>query len=599
MDVDSIFKKYQANDHAVDKAIDHGVVGTFNQVDDANATLVTGPLGPVICRRLYLLQYLSSHDFTTYQSLSRAGFSNPRALSDWLVQFNHSVKLLQQEAGLQTDQWIGSKTFKAMQQLFSFEEPTNLSLWYKHGRSSTFLKRAIYVRMQFTGLIPGNHVRFFEQGRTYQQGKYELGDTLQDGFILWRKVLQTWGMPPAAGTTNQYLTATLFDIDGLTRTLNARRSQIASTLQHTRLDPRWESYTALPTGALTRQQIKQLALRVLVAHSRIEVWLQGYASALDNDPSDGMYDPGDSIDAHDFSLAFNEPLRRRRNHNSRHIIGPELSLYRQFWQDTKKLSTTLKEQNVKTGFKVTITNPLLTSIKHNIRMGRLTMASMALQNIHCAAIIDQVPMPDKTTHIRRINEEYTRLSTRDRNVGAWQKGRGLVEMVLDGVKRLAKWFWQSVKNVFRKVSHFVQRIIRAVQQLAVKGLTYYFRITELFSTSVHWVMQPVMYQSDAITVFRDRDYDVSVFIDDGPHTLSAINGMQKDLYLSVARFRTACNLLTVLLDVFVGVAALVGGVRKWKIVDAALALANFYERLPGEDKRYLDLAFRDPDADLA
>lgn len=65
----------------------------------------------IIVDRLVHLQYLTKRSNVNNKALTNA------------------VKDLQAEAGLVTDEWLGFQTWQAIQQVFSFEEPTHLERW--------------------------------------------------------------------------------------------------------------------------------------------------------------------------------------------------------------------------------------------------------------------------------------------------------------------------------------------------------------------------------------------------------------------------------------------------------------------------------------
>jgi hypothetical protein len=64
-----------------------------------------------------------------------------------------AIQNFQLDANLQIDGWIGDKTWLALQQLVTFEEPTKISLWLnENGEVNNALKRAAHLRLYILGL---------------------------------------------------------------------------------------------------------------------------------------------------------------------------------------------------------------------------------------------------------------------------------------------------------------------------------------------------------------------------------------------------------------------------------------------------------------
>ncbi|WDE09022.1 peptidoglycan-binding protein [Thalassomonas viridans] len=91
---------------------------------------------PLLCSRLYRLGYLDQQDADD--------ISHGKLIK--------AIKQLQKEAGLKTDGWIGEVTWQALQQLFTFEEPSQLELWYRGAQPSLFLRRAVNLRLMVLGI---------------------------------------------------------------------------------------------------------------------------------------------------------------------------------------------------------------------------------------------------------------------------------------------------------------------------------------------------------------------------------------------------------------------------------------------------------------
>ncbi|MGD9136195.1 MAG: peptidoglycan-binding protein [Desulfobacterales bacterium] len=154
-------------------------------------------------------------------------------------ELGQAIRRFQQEADLVVDGWVGEQTWTALQELVSFENPSNLLRWFHGGQIKAALKRAIGLRLFVLGLVehaPADHPAdpsggMEEFGRVWQALK--LGPVTSQASISLEWVVR------------------LFDQDGLIDRLS--KARVPSTLEE-------------------RQYIHGFILNV----AKIELWLAGY-----------------------------------------------------------------------------------------------------------------------------------------------------------------------------------------------------------------------------------------------------------------------------------------------------------------------------------
>jgi hypothetical protein len=96
----------------------------------------------VICDRLHNLGYLNKANIKSVL--------NNNVIDSAL---KTAIENFQLDANLKIDGWIGDKTWLALQQLVTFEEPTKIHLWLnKSGQVNNALKRATQLRLYSLGL---------------------------------------------------------------------------------------------------------------------------------------------------------------------------------------------------------------------------------------------------------------------------------------------------------------------------------------------------------------------------------------------------------------------------------------------------------------
>ena len=121
-----------------------------------------------------------------------------------------AIRQLQKEAGLTVDGWIGTQTWSALQELFTFENPSNLEKW-KLDHPNQFVWRTVELRLITLGLITDR--------------KHANLAPFEDAWQSWREVCQKLSLVNKLSNQAE-LIKVLFDIDNLTLNVNKQRARI-------------------------------------------------------------------------------------------------------------------------------------------------------------------------------------------------------------------------------------------------------------------------------------------------------------------------------------------------------------------------------------
>lgn len=586
-------------DRRLEGAVKAGLLGGHSlSSTDNNIALLTGPLGPVICDRLCRMQYLSKAQLSDFETLIYPDIQGKQILREdsphrhWFSIFDSAVKSLQQEAGLIEDTWFGSKTFHALQQLFSFEEPTQLDDWFDKPATNRFVNRAVYVRLRAMGIMPGPEERFFDAVKSqndaadaYGVQHNELRKRIYYGLALWRAVLSHWGIQLPEGNKREQSILLLFNTDGITQWM-ANNQDALNKRFHTRikLPTSWERDTYRRMQDTPKRLFRPLALRVLFKHARIELWLNGYGSSRKKSRNDGSFNPGDPIVLNKLSNIFvisSGPTR----------IGPELRRFHNFWQDCASLWKTLPQATRTANGDYSYRPRTHSSIKRELERGKLTIATIALRTMEGAKLLDSVPTPSENARMERINEEYAKLTDEERKPETWlEKGKGLVATVFDGIKRVTKWFWSKVKSVFSTLTEVLKKVIRMTKFLATRAYGYFQQLVTVLDTGMTVFTRRVIDGQNGVKIIRDKDFDFTILAD----THKAGEDVERSVAVvthKVTLFRAACIIIRFFYEGVKVVLSLLAG-QAFKVVDVLLGLANFAHAMSDEDKQSLALAFK-------
>ena len=154
-----------------------------------------------IRNRIFLLGYLD-------RDSGRANLGE--VLKEGIRAFQREAKVADDDFAI--DGWVGEQTWTALQELVSFEEPSNLGRWFVDGEACDALKRAIQLRLFALGLTDRS-----------PEGGFDTSDTkpILAGLKRFADVSQLLGLsdPPLEATPCFETVALLFDQDQLVHRL--------------------------------------------------------------------------------------------------------------------------------------------------------------------------------------------------------------------------------------------------------------------------------------------------------------------------------------------------------------------------------------------
>jgi hypothetical protein len=223
--------KFGALLDAIPRAYDEGVLTPLPEEEDQEITdaFIASRLRTVRTR-LYLLGYLRKDNQRPYKD---------KGLED-------QIKNLQEEAGLPVDGWVGPETWRALQELVSFEELPDIEHWLATCPDDKLLRRATGLRLHALGFL---------KKKTMSERKVRRG--LRD-FVYVAKLLGLARHDRTPAISLETLTP-LFDQDALVECLARLLDGFAGN--H-------------PPGDVA-------AVRRFAAHvAKIELWLLGYSVDL-------------------------------------------------------------------------------------------------------------------------------------------------------------------------------------------------------------------------------------------------------------------------------------------------------------------------------
>ncbi len=187
--------------------------------------------------RLYLLGYLKRDNH-------RPEIDD--MLKDAIYQF-------QKEAELVQDGWVGQQTWTALQELVSFEHPSNLRTWFKGNQIKPALLRAIKLRLFVLGFLPSKQV----------QDSNKLPKALEK-FVSIARILRLHDQPLSPDVIFDTINV-LFDQDG-----------IAAQLGQT-----GENFMRHRPADIPEKDARRVIRKFIICCAKIELWLLGYDIHLD------------------------------------------------------------------------------------------------------------------------------------------------------------------------------------------------------------------------------------------------------------------------------------------------------------------------------
>ena len=111
----------------------------------------------------HLSEFHASRIRTTRLRLSLLGYMKDNQSSEVDERFRRAIKRFQADAGLRVGGWVDEKTWTALQELVSFEHPSNVHKFFDEGKPRDALVRAATLRLFVLGLLDTKHPRKWEK----------------------------------------------------------------------------------------------------------------------------------------------------------------------------------------------------------------------------------------------------------------------------------------------------------------------------------------------------------------------------------------------------------------------------------------------------
>ncbi len=459
-DADQLIKGYGYLEKAMIQAgEDHIVTPLPESKPDSTDAYATSRFS-VIVNRLYMLGYLQND-------------SVPDQLDDT---YQQAVKAFQQDAfgevRLKPDGWVGEKTWSALQEMVSFEEPSNLEKWFKGVEPCKALRRAALLRLYALGLTsraPG-HLR---RGKDIQS---RIDKLYQKGLAEFSKVTKLLGWPeaetlisPAFKTLNL-----LFNQDGIVSRLAKAK---------------------VPKSLESRKKIKPF----IVGMVRIELWLIGY------DISPKGYAGASDLMTHDNGLDLKDSSK----------LYKQLLLY---WHDYEQDETNLFQ-------KLIVNYPKLKSqsIANRstglIRIGFPGFFGSVFQRLASASQEDVTDSESVYEQLREVAGDKDHKGSIIQEI--WNHVYSIGARIWDGIKRAWQWVKSLVVKVFKGVKQFIKNISRIAYQFILKAYEQTRRLIKGVTGSIHFFLRTPLElpklreapKDPKVLFLHDRDFDFQVFVE--------------------------------------------------------------------------------------
>lgn len=199
-------------------------------------------------------EYSQSRLDTIRDRLKLLGYLDENAKDDWGA-FETAVRRFQTEAfreeeQLTSDGWVGVQTWSALQELVSFEEPSNLEKWLVDGKPCKALQRALHLRLFALGMAET------QSDQINTPTSIDLG---LNKFAAMARTLQWEGLK---------LQTTLADIDLATLDVIFDQDALVARLATSRS----------PDGVKDKLLIRPF----VIAMAKIELWLAGFENINPN-----------------------------------------------------------------------------------------------------------------------------------------------------------------------------------------------------------------------------------------------------------------------------------------------------------------------------
>jgi len=463
----------------------------------------------VIANRLFLLGYLD-HDAVP---------------SELDATYQAAVKRFQQDAfgvsSREDDGWVGEKTWLALQEMISFEQPSNLEKWFADGVPCTALVRATHLRLYALGIAtrPPGH-------RTGKRLDILLVKELDARFEQLADIGKVLGWKDAHKLSPDRLATfeLLFDQDGLVNRLAS--SQV-------------------PKKFADKKRIKSFVCSM----AKIELWLhgyeiqpKGYAGRIDRIMQQG------SLALKDKSQLYKQLIKYWKE---AHGESPEV----------EKTSPTLKATNfIQSSFP-----DFFTSISERLNEAEdneILDSEQVYQHIR-----DMAENDDETSIVQKL----------------WDQVYSIGARLWDGIKRAWRWFKAVVNKVKIAVKDFVKKISGIAYQYILKAYEAAKAVIKGVAGSIYFFSKSVLplpkeglkVSMAKVQIGRDKDFDFQVLVDvkDRPDDILKISEYLEN---KSGLFFHSCRLLGKLLHIIL---KLLKDIWKFSWISLLMALLRLYKSI--------------------
>ncbi|MCY7295042.1 hypothetical protein [Alteromonas sp. a30] len=569
----------QQAEQLIDNAQKSHIVGGYSIAKNTtNLELLQGPLANVICQRLAVLQYLSHEEVENIPDISTAP-KEPKTLQ-FIERFDAAVKLMQKEAGLKVDSWLSSKTFSALQNVFSFEDPKDLKRWTQP-QYQAFFNRALYARLNVLGIIPQPATRFFTLPMERANQYAELANAVTKGLNDFTTIVNHLNLriPQTKENGNLALIAMIFDTDGLTQQLVENKIHIEGKLKQVYRPDAWNKpKRGFPK--LDEKRKNAVSLRFLMAQARIETWLNGYGCEIGKKSNPIQFRPTDKISSSTYGRVFS-PILNRRNNRASIRFGAELRRMLHFWSDAQALINGKPVEKVPT-----IKNRIKKDMED--KGSAWTYAKLALQTLDYANQLNQIELRQQDMDPSLLTQQVSKLSKTQLKSEAWSTKQNS-SFIFDGIKRAWRWVVGKIKSVAHIFSEGLGLIIRAVKSVAFNSLLFYKKLNVVVSDAVAQVIKKDWWQSKNLLILRDADFDLITAFSKNASQQETLQATNK-IALQTLHFKATISLIKLVM-------LAIDSIKNFFVnpiygsVKALITLINFDNLFTPEDKEYIEIAF--------
>jgi len=482
----------------------------------------------VIAERLWLLGYLENRK----DLASSSRITERRS-------FLNAVASFQNGAGLTIDKWSGEQTWRALQQLVTFESHTNVALYCVDRIPRPALVRAARLRLWSLGLLP--------RKPTIKATSDSLpDDALQKFWVLCgRFKLKNFGKPQPSAPK---LIEQLFDQDDLLKAVAAasKKQPVGGGREQ------WVfAYNKRTTEKrrVTDPQVESF----LACLAKIELWLVGFDVDITHSRNYPVY------------------LFQGRVTQSNKKVKKALA---QFWQQIEvDESTTLeglsrRERRRRRKDKARLTDFITPEL---FKVLAQPEQATRLANPDGKGVDLKPPAADDYSI-----EIASRLQTQEEIENTWSKGKSLGMKLWDGMRRLWRW----IRHGIRKILGVGRNIVRAFFRYSMKTFEIArLTIKTVASSMSQYVKQEIRTHSE-IKLRLDRDGDIYTNIPAGASTEQMAQAGRRLRYFGAA-FELSCKIISTIVEVIKSVAiAAIGWARLlWLLVRSYREIRPLYKQL--------------------